>query len=162
MLLNKLRSFIPAGRKERVSMLVLLTAVLVTAFTVSYLMAKPASTETKAGSITSSGRLADQNGKPVYEIELKKENKDPIDLLIKKDEYVQFNSKDGGQHQIVQGGHDNTEHAQQSLDSTVFSGDEGYLVQFKKTGKYEFHDNYDHDYTMTIIVYEPGAANKLK
>jgi plastocyanin len=96
-----------------------------------------------------------------YNIDLKKENKDPIDLLIKTGEYVQFNSKDGGEHQIIQGASTNTEHGAtlhvpSPLDSGVIKADEGYLLQFSKTGKYEFHDNYDHKYTITIIAYDPN------
>lgn len=95
-----------------------------------------------------------------HQVALKKENEDPIDVLIKQDDYVQFSSKDGGQHQIVQGKHGNTEHSESLLDSGVFNSDEGYLLQFKEGGKFEFHDNYDHDYTITIIAYNPNAKTE--
>lgn len=94
-----------------------------------------------------------------HQIELAKANGDPIDLLIKTGEYVQFNSKDEGEHQIIQGAstmsdHAPSEHVPSPLDSGVIKADEGFLLQFKTRGKYEFHDNYDHDYTITIITYD--------
>lgn len=89
-------------------------------------------------------------------VALKKSNNQPIDLLIKAGEYVQFNSADGEQHQVVQGHNSNTTHGENMLDSGVFDGDEGYKIQFTKIGKYEFHDNNDHDYTITVIVYDPN------
>lgn len=92
----------------------------------------------------------------VHSVAIKKSNDQPIDLLIKSGEYVQFNSADGGEHQIVQGDGHNTTHGEGALDSGVFKGDEGYRLQFSKIGKYEFHDNYDHDYTITVIVYDPN------
>ena len=113
--------------------------------------------------LTSPGdTAANKDDRVIHEVALKKENKDPIDILIKKGEYVQFNSKDGGQHQVVQGNNNNTTHSNGSLDSGVFNGDEGYLLQFNEQGKFEFHDNYDHDYTMTIIVYDPDKESKLE
>ena len=117
-----------------------------------------------------------------FQVALKKDNKDPVDLLIKTGDYVQFNSKDGGEHQIIQGKptteHGNTspannEHIEsdsrpeqsKALDSGIIKPDEGYLLQFNKTGKYEFHDNYSHEYTITIIAYDPNKKaedNKIQ
>lgn len=113
--------------------------------------------------VPTSGSAATEGSKDnPHQLALSKADKDPVDLLIKKGDYVQFNSKDGSQHQIIQGAstmaeHGPTEHVPSPLDSGVFNGDEGYLLQFKEIGKYEFHDNYDHDHTITIVVYEPGS-----
>ena len=104
-------------------------------------------------------------------VALTKDQKAPIDLLVDVGDYVQFNSKDGGEHQIIQGkqsvehGHDalsdatnGEEHGTSAspLDSGIIKADEGYLVQFKNVGKYEFHDNYNHHYAVTVIVYDKG------
>jgi plastocyanin len=104
-----------------------------------------------------------------HQVSLTKDQTKPVDLLIDVGDYVQFNSKDGGEHQIIQGkptadhGHDEyadavhgEEHgaADSPLDSGVFKADEGYIVQFNDVGKYEFHDNYNHDYEISIIVYD--------
>lgn len=151
---KKLSGFLPDNRRQRFGLLTLLVLGISIGFVFSYTLAQKNAVEPKMDDI-SSGQVADKDGKVVYEVQLRKENKDPIDLLIKKGESVQFNSKDGGQHQIVQGGHGNTTHGTSSLDSGVFNNDEGYLLEFKETGKYDFHDNYDHDYTITVIVYDP-------
>lgn len=162
MLLNKLRGVIPRRSNTKFTLILLALFIASLGFAISFTVAKNNVAKTKSGDIIANGRLENKNGKAVYEVALRSENKDPIDLLIKKGEYVQFNSKDGGQHQIVQGRHGNTEHAKQALDSKVFNGDEGYLIEFKATGKYEFHDNYDHDYTINILVYDPNADTKVQ
>lgn len=102
-------------------------------------------------------------------VSLTKDQTKPVDLLINIGDYVQFNSKDGSEHQIIQGkptqdhGHASgtdalheEEHGEASspLDSGPFQSDEGYRVQFNELGKYDFHDNYNHDYTITVIVYD--------
>ncbi len=122
-------------------------------YTVSKDTQKPASSESAQGT--------KQNP---YQVSLKKENKEPVDLLIKKGEYVQFNSSDGEDHQIIQGAstneeHGPTEHVPSPLDSGLIKSDEGYLLQFKETGKYDFHDNYDHDYTISVLVYDPAVKS---
>ncbi len=104
-----------------------------------------------------------------HQVALTKDQEKPIDLLIDVGDYVQFNSKDGGEHQIIQGkptvehGHDalsdathGEEHGTSAspLDSGIIKADEGYIVQFKNVGKYEFHDNYNHHYAVTVIVYD--------
>ncbi|MES2876676.1 MAG: hypothetical protein V4678_04380 [Patescibacteria group bacterium] len=104
-----------------------------------------------------------------HQVSLTKDQTKPVDLLINVGDYVQFNSKDGSEHQIIQGkptadhGHDEyadavhgEEHGatDSPLDSGIIKADEGYLVQFKEIGKLEFHDNYNHDYAITVIVYD--------
>lgn len=104
-------------------------------------------------------KTIDTGDKTVHTVDIKKENNQPIDLLIKKGEFVQFNSKDGGEHQIVQGEHSSELHGGNGLiDSGVFKGDEGYLLEFKEIGKFNFHDNLDRDYSITVIVYDPSQS----
>ena len=104
-----------------------------------------------------------------HQVSLTKSQEAPIDLLIDVGDYVQFNSKDGGEHQIIQGkptadhGHDEYADAVHGeahgtavspLDSGIFEADEGYLVQFNDVGKFDFHDNFNHHYAITVIVYD--------
>lgn len=104
-----------------------------------------------------------------HEIALTSDQKEPIDVLINVGDYIQFNSRDGGDHQVIQGkptiehGHDELSDATNGeehgtsgspLDSGLIKADEGYLVQFNNVGKYEFHDNYHHAYAITVIVYD--------
>lgn len=179
---NKLKRSLPVSRQQKISVLVILVLALGIGFGVSYTVAQKSKPIPKAGDTASSaGRLADKDGKAVYEVQLKKVNKEPIDLVLKTGDYVQFNSKDDGEHQIIQGLATNTEHGESSpgqnehaeangsrpektkaLDSGVIKADEGFLLQFNTQGKYEFHDNYDHDYTITVIVYDPNGKTKIE
>lgn len=178
----------PDKGKQPLFLAIIIVLALSVGFGVSFVLSQKAeapepsktSKEAPSGS-NNQPRLADKNGKPVYEIQLKKSNKEPIDLVIKIGDYVQFNSKDGGEHQIIQGLATNTEHGdtspsgndhaeagdsrpakEKALDSGVLKGDEGFLLQFNTQGKYEFHDNYDHDYTISILVYNPNAPQKIQ
>ena len=127
------------------------------------------SVKERAQSAASNSKLGTKQNP--YQVALKKSQEAPIDLLIDVGDYVQFNSKDGGEHQIIQGspsvehGHDalsdathGEEHSTSAspLDSGIIKADEGYIVQFKNVGKYEFHDNYNHRYAITVIVYDKG------
>lgn len=106
-------------------------------------------------------------------VSLTKDQTEPVDLLINVGDYVQFNSKDGSEHQIIQGkptadhGHDEYADAvhgeahgatDSPLDSGIFKADEGYLLQLKNVGKYEFHDNFNHDYAISVIVYDKSKS----
>lgn len=102
-------------------------------------------------------------------VSLTKDQTQPVDLLINVGDYVQFNSKDGSEHQLIQGkptadhGHDEYADAvhgeahgatDSPLDSGIIKADEGYLLQLNRVGKYDFHDNYNHNYAITVIVYD--------
>jgi plastocyanin len=97
-----------------------------------------------------------------HEISLSKAQEEPIDLVVKAGDYVQFNSKDGNEHQIVIGpakqehGATAPNHEASELSSGIIKKDEGYLLPLPNTGKFEFHDNYNHNYTITILVYAPA------
>ncbi len=125
------------------------------------------SVATTASTVTEDSTLGTKENPHV--VSLTKDQSKPVDLLINVGDYVQFNSKDGGEHQIIQGkptadhGHDEyadavhgEEHGKTDspLDSGVIKSDEGYLLQFNNIGKFEFHDNYNHDSEITVIVYD--------
>lgn len=137
-----------------------MTFVLVTGITFA-ITSSVASDSEKTSAVTPS--LLGTKDKP-YEVALTKDNKGPVDLVIKTGEYVQFNSKDGKEHQIVRGvateehGATSTGHESSKISSGVIKSDEGYLLQFNEVGKFEFHDNYNHHYTITIIVYDPNQS----
>lgn len=125
------------------------------------------SVATTSSSVTEDSTLGSKENPHV--VPLTKDQTKPVDLLINVGDYVQFNSKDGSEHQIIQGkptadhGHDEYADAvhgevhgatDSPLDSGVIKADEGYLVQFNTIGKLEFHDNYNHEYAITVIVYD--------
>ncbi len=101
--------------------------------------------------------LTDKN----HVVELKANKADPSVIAVTQGDYVQFNSKDGKKHNIAQGkpdgaqshGGDHTE-PHDGKGSGTFGADEGYRVQFEKTGTYEFHDRLNPKLAVTVIVYK--------
>lgn len=81
---------------------------------------------------------------------------DPDIVLAKVGDYVQFNSKDGKEHNLAQGSGNAVDeshaHNQTGPDSGKFKRDEAYKVQFKKVGIYAFHDHYNPDLYIRVIV----------
>jgi len=80
----------------------------------------------------------------------------PDIVLAKVGDFVQFNSKDGKDHNLAQGNGnavDKThEHKEYGIESGNFKKDEAYKIQFKKVGIYAFHDHYNPDIYMRVIV----------
>ena len=70
---------------------------------------------------------------------------------------LQFNTKDGKKHRIAigQGG---TEHEHISAtNSGDFGAGEAWRVRFDKVGTYFFHDHYNPNVNVLVVVYEPGS-----
>lgn len=153
---------------------IIIAALLVTGvlgFVASYQLTTNISNTAAAVEASDELKLGTKNNP--NEVDLTRYREEPIDLLINTGEYVQFNSKDGGEHQVIQGkptvehGHDELSDAtngedhgtvKSPLDSGIIKANEGYLVQFNNIGKYEFHDNYNHHYAITIIVYDKNKT----
>ena len=96
----------------------------------------------------------------IYQVSLSKDKAVPNELAIKLIDKVQFNSKDGKFHNIAQGrgndygqAHEHFEGTGTSIESGRFGADEGYIITFHKTGTYFFHDDYDPNIFITILVY---------
>ncbi len=95
----------------------------------------------------------------IHHVSLYKTQASPSDILIKKGEFVEFDSKDGGTHIIASGkGNDydeQHEHIGTGIESQVFGSDEGYRVQFNEIGTYFFHDHLNPAIAVTVAVYDP-------
>lgn len=89
-------------------------------------------------------------------VSLLKAKADPDIVLAKVGDYVQFNAKDGKEHNLSQGSgnatSDNHAHNEVGLESGVFKSDEAYKIQFKKVGIYSFHDHNNPDTYIRVIV----------
>lgn len=143
-----------AQRLNKRKLALLLVPALLIGFIISFVAAQQFGSDKKMNNAAN---------KTIISVDLRKENKDPIDLLIKKGEYVQFNSKDGQQHRIVKAADEHDEGG--AVDSGVFGADDGYLLQFNETGKFAFRDKLDQDYIITVLVYDPNKNpedNKIK
>ncbi len=101
--------------------------------------------------------------KVIHHVALNSSGADPTDLLIKKGEYVEFDSKDGKIHDIASGVGDGDaehhDHTATGVESGDFKADEGYLVQFNKIGSFYFHDHLHPALTISVAVYEPEASS---
>lgn len=95
----------------------------------------------------------------VHQVALKDGAAFPNEVIIELGDQVQFNSSDGRTHNISSGkGNDYGEehgHVASGADSGEFGADEGYLVSFSEPGTYYFHDHYDADAFITVLVYTP-------
>lgn len=107
-------------------------------------------------------------------VNITKDGMDPDTLTVKVGEYVQFNSADGQQHNIGLGAgkeaksadqeheaHESHEHKGDFV-SGDFSADEAWRVQFKKAGTYKFHDHYNPNLNILVVVYQPGADTSIR
>lgn len=107
-------------------------------------------------------------------VALREDGMDPDNLAVKIGEYVQFNSADGKSHNISMGkgadgaeddGHESHDAAHEHVgdySSGDFKADEAWRVQFKKAGTYRLHDHYNPKLEILVVVYEPGADNKIR
>lgn len=91
----------------------------------------------------------------------------PNTLAIKINESVEFDSKDGGKHTIVQGKGDGMQDihnhdSNSSLQSKEFNSDEGYRVNFKQVGTYFFSDTKITNDYVTVVVYDPVNPAKIQ
>ncbi|HUQ84765.1 MAG TPA: hypothetical protein VM077_00430 [Candidatus Limnocylindrales bacterium] len=107
----------------------------------------------KLGFSTSQKKIAATN---IHMVSLMKDMADPDIVLAKVGDYVQFNAKDGKEHNLSQGSGNavdkNHAHEEEGLESGVFKGDEAYKIQFKKVGIYSFHDHFNPDTYIRVIV----------
>ncbi|MDQ3123618.1 MAG: hypothetical protein M3Q14_02965 [bacterium] len=56
--------------------------------------------------------------------------------------------------------HDTTahDHAESDYSSGTFQADEGWKVTFSKPGTYFFHDHFNPDLNILVVVYQPSAS----
>ncbi len=95
----------------------------------------------------------------VYSVTLLGDHAEPEVLTIATNDFVQFLTKDGKNHVIAQGGgagYDSSphDHLESASASGAFGLNEGYKVQFKKVGVYDFHDDLNPKIFATVIVTE--------
>lgn len=130
------------------------TVFLVITFIAAFLFYKYNTDNTQKASKAPLENTQDQ--KIIHEISLLSDKAVPDVLSIKLGELVQFNSKDGRDHNMAQGEGDEFEkshsHNEQAIESGRFGPDEGYRLELKKVGVYHFHDHYNPAVYSTIIV----------
>ncbi|CAN5150290.1 hypothetical protein BH11PAT1_BH11PAT1_7930 [soil metagenome] len=96
-------------------------------------------------------------GVSIATVELESKRANPDIVLVRKGEYVQFESKDGKIHDISLGhgdGFGDTHEHEKGFESGPFAKDEAYKVQLNKVGIFDFHDHLHPDIHITVIVKE--------
>lgn len=129
-----------------------MSATLITAAIVFYAVSRSGVFAPSQATITNKTKSANT----VHMVSLLKNKADPEIVLAKTGDYVQFNAKDGKEHNLSQGSGnaatDDHAHNEVGLESGVFKSDEAYKIQFKKVGIYSFHDHNNPDTYIRVIV----------
>lgn len=106
-----------------------------------------------SGSYMPSGKV---NASNIHMVSLLENKVYPEIIIAKVGDYVQFNAMDGKEHNLSQGSGNAVSkrhaHAEAGLESGKFKGDEAYKIQFKKVGIYSFHDHFNPDAYIRVIV----------
>ncbi|MES2971364.1 MAG: hypothetical protein V4702_03525 [Patescibacteria group bacterium] len=91
-------------------------------------------------------------------VALRAEKADPDTITVKAGEFVQFNSADGKTHRLSLGkGGEDHDHSG-PFNSGDFKADEAWRVQFKEPGTFSFHDHYNPDINILVVVYNPAKS----
>lgn len=86
----------------------------------------------------------------------------PDTITVTPGSYVQFNSADGKEHSLSLGDGGSEHEHKGSFSSGDFKADEAWRVQFKDEGSYIFHDHYNPDINVLVVVYTPGKDYKIE
>ncbi len=86
----------------------------------------------------------------------------PNTLAVAVGSYVQFNSKDGKTHDLSLGGGGSEHEHTGKFQSGEFKADEAWRVQFKEEGTFTFHDHYNPEVNIVVVVYTPGKDYKVE
>lgn len=100
--------------------------------------------------------------KQVVCVELTSNGASPDTLAVIAGGYVQFSSADGKTHSLSLG-KGGEEHGHTGpFSSGDFDADEAWKVQFKEPGTYHFHDHYNPELNILVVVYEQGADHSIR
>lgn len=91
-------------------------------------------------------------------VSLEKNKATPDVVRLPIGDFIQFNTKDDSTHNISRGqgnGYSLTHTHTEGIESGEFGKGEGYKVQVKKVGIYDFHDHNHPDIHVTVIGYNP-------
>lgn len=101
----------------------------------------------------------------IHHVDILADRISPNELVVPVGDYVQFDTKDGQQHNMAQGdGHDlahgHMMHDGDEPQSGIFGEGEAYKVTFTKTGLYVFHDQLHPDLNVAILVFDPAKEKE--
>jgi plastocyanin len=100
--------------------------------------------------------LNNDRQKNIHMVSLLQDGAEPDIIIAKPGDYVQFNARDGTEHNLSQGSGNASSndhlHDGAGIGSGVFQSDEAYKVQFKKQGIYSFHDHLNPDIYVRVVV----------
>lgn len=100
---------------------------------------------------------------PDYFVKLEKNGATPSKLSVTVGQMVEFDSRDGGYHDIVQvtSADPALYHiVPQGYDSGVFAPDEGYQATFLKAGSFILHDHLHPALVINVEVHESTTTPK--
>lgn len=95
-------------------------------------------------------------------VALTEDGASPNAIAVATGSYVQFNSADGKSHNLSIGkGGDEHEHTGKFY-SGEFQADEGWRVQFNEEGSFTFHDHFNPQINIVVVVYTPGKEYQVE
>ena len=101
-------------------------------------------------------KIEETKTKNIHMVDLLSNRAEPDIVSAKTGDFVQFNSMDGKEHNLSQGSgnavDENHSHDKTGMESGVFKSDEAYKIQFKKSGIYSFHDHFNPDVYIRLVV----------
>jgi plastocyanin len=120
-----------------------------------------------AGSHVASGRASRPAADcPGVCVDLKEDQASPDAISVPVGTQVQFNARDDRTRNLGLGKGGHAHHSDHEHIGDFTSGDfgagEAWKVEFKEVGVYEFHDHYQPDVRITVVVYRPGADYEVR
>lgn len=95
-------------------------------------------------------------------VALQEKEASPSTITVTPGTYVQFNSADGKKHSLSLGGGGEHHEHKGSFSSGTFQADEAWRVQFKEEGSYKFHDHYNPNINVLVVVYTTGKTYQIE
>ena len=101
--------------------------------------------------------IMDSEGNVITNVALQDNKATPDTVTVLVGNTVQFNSADNKKHNMAEGEGSAAGHVhdhESSYQSGDFGAKEAWRVRFKKAGNYFFHDHYNPDINVLVVVYE--------
>lgn len=86
----------------------------------------------------------------------------PNSIAVATGSYVQFNSADGKTHNLSIGGGGHEHEHTGKFYSGEFKADEAWRVQFNDEGTFKFHDHFNPNINVIVVVYTPGKDYRVE
>lgn len=144
-----MKRFIARLTGSRLALAAVFVLIALLGFTATYALSK--NDATAAGTVCQGTCVA-----------LQADKASPDTVTVTPGSFVQFNSADGEKHSLSLGDGGSEHDHKGTFSSGVFKADEAWRVQFKEEGSFVFHDHFNPDISVLVVVYTPGKDYKVE